>query len=120
MSDYLLTRKESRRRSRRPTPRLHLFRPILGEVLDFSRLGLGIRSSSPLKVGQSYSLLVRRGVRMKRMTGRVAWCTLTKTELIAPGTTLPVFRAGIEIDHLEPSACRFLDSEVPAARSARH
>ena len=120
MSDFLLTRQEARRRSRRPTPSLRLLRPVLGEVVDFSRLGLGISSSSPLKVGQFYSLLVRRGVRMKRMTGRVAWCTLTKTELIATGTTLPVFRAGIEIGHLEPSAWRFLDSEVPAAGTVRH
>lgn len=120
MSDFRRTEKESRRRSRRPTPSLHLFRPVLGEVVDFSRMGLGIRSSTPLKVGQSYSLLVRRGVKMKWVKGRVAWCTLTKTELIAAGTALPVFRAGIEIDYLEPSAWRFLDSEVTATKSVRH
>ena len=48
-------------------------RPVLGES-GFSRLGLGIRSSSALNVGESYSLLVRRGVRVKKTTG-VAWCS---------------------------------------------
>lgn len=118
MSNSLLTGKDARRRARRPTPGLRLFRPIVGEVVDVSPLGVGIKSSSSLKVGQSYSLLVMRGMRMKRVTGRVAWCTLTKTELIASATTLPVFRAGIVFDHLEPSVWRFLDSGVPAARSA--
>ena len=120
MNGFLLTGEEARHRSRRRTSNLRLLRPVLGEVVDFSRLGLGIRSSTALNVGQSYSLLVRRGVRVKKMTGRVAWCSLTKSELIATGTTLPVFRAGIEIGYLEPSAWRFLDSEVPPARSVRH
>jgi hypothetical protein len=120
MSRFLLTEEEARHRSRRRTPNLRLVRPVLGEVVDVSPLGLGIKSSSPLNVRQSYSLLVRRGVRIKRMTGRVAWCTLTKTELIGTGTTLPVFRAGIEIEHLEPSVWRFLDSEVRATSSVRH
>lgn len=87
--------------------------------MDVSPLGLGIKSSDPLKVGRSYSLLVRRGVRIKKVTGRVAWCTLTKTELVDTGTTLPVFRSGIEIDHLEPSAWRFLGADIPVARSVR-
>lgn len=120
MSDSPPTKQEARRRSRRPTPSLRLLRPVLGDVVDFSRLGLGIRSSSPLKVGQSISLLVRRGVRVKRVTGRVAWCTLTKTQRITPGTTLPVFTAGIEIDHLEPAAWRFLESGAPATGTVRH
>jgi hypothetical protein len=81
---------------------------------------MGIRSSNPLEVGRSYSLLVRRGLRVKRMNGRVAWCTLTKTDLIATGTSLPVFRAGIEIEHLEPSAWRFLGADVLSPRAARH
>ena len=120
MSDFLLTGEDARHRSRWRTPNLRLVRPVLGEVVDVSPLGLGIKSSSSLNVGQSYSLLVRRGVRMKRVSGRVAWCTLTKTKLVATGTTLPVFRVGIEIDHLEPSAWKFLDSDVPATRSVRH
>lgn len=57
---------------------------------------------------------------MKRVTGRVAWCTLTKTELIATGTSLPVFRAGIEIDHLKPSAWRLLNSDNQATRSLQN
>lgn len=120
MSNYLLTRQESRRRSRRPSPRLRLLRPVQGEVVDVSPLGLGITSSSPLKVGHFYSILVRRGMRVKKLAGRVAWCTLTKTELIAARTALPVFRAGIEIDHLQPSAWRFLNKELPAATPTRH
>ena len=120
MSDHLLTGREARHRARVRTADLQLIRPVLGSVVDISPLGMGIRSSNPLEVGRFYSLLVRRGLRVKRMNGRVAWCALTKTDLIATGTSLPVYRAGIEIEHLEPSAWRFLGAEVRSSRAVRH
>ena len=91
----------------------------MGEIVDFSPLGLGIESSSPLRVGQAYSFVLRRGMKMKRVAGHVAWCRLTKTELITSSTTTTVYRSGIEIDHLEPSAWRFLDSDMSATGRAR-
>jgi hypothetical protein len=112
MVDYLLTGQEARRRSRTRRSDLRLIRPVAGEVLDFSPLGLGIESADALRVGESYSLLLRRGMRRKRVTGRVAWCKLTKTELVGARTAQPFYRSGIEIDHLEPSAWRFLSSAV--------
>lgn len=114
MVDYLLTGQEARRRSRARRSDLRLIRPVAGEVVDFSPLGLGIKSADALRVGESYSLLLRRGLRVKRVTGHVAWCRLTKTELIGASTAQPVYRSGIEIDHLEPSAWRFLTAEVAA------
>ena len=112
MVDYLLTGQEARRRLRARRSDLRLIRPVAGEVVDVSPLGLGIKSADALRVGESYSLLLRRGMKRKRVTGRVAWCRLTKTELIGARTAQPVYRSGIEIDHLEPSAWRFLSSAV--------
>lgn len=118
MVDYLLTGQEARRRSRARRSDLRLIRPVAGEVVDFSPLGLGIMSADALRVGEFYSLLLRRGVRMKRVTGHVAWCKLTRAELIGASSSQPVYRSGIEIDHLEPSAWKFLSSEVSDSRLA--
>ena len=120
MAHYLLTGEEARRRSRARRSDLRLIRPVLGEIVDISPLGLGLESSSPLRVGQSYSFLVRRGVKMKRVTGHVAWSRLTKTELLTTTTTKMVYRSGIEIDLLQPSTWRFLDPDINATRRARY
>lgn len=119
MADDLPTGEGARRRSRTQSSDIRLIRPITGKVVDFSPLGLGIRSSNPLSVGQSYSFLLRRGMKVKRVIGHVAWCRLTKTDSNTSSTTSLAYRTGVEIDHLEPSAWRFLSSETRPTGRAR-
>lgn len=119
MADHLLTGEGARRRSRTRSSGIRLLRPISGQVVDFSPLGLGIRSSNPLSVGQSYSFLLRRGMKVKRVIGHVAWCRLTKTDSTTSSTTPLAYRSGLEIEHLEPSAWRFLSSETRTTGRAR-
>jgi hypothetical protein len=67
-------------------------------VLDLSAEGMAVRTNTPLAPGRSYSLKLEHGEEGLRLSGTVAWCRLQGTEPDDTGESVPVYRAGIELD----------------------
>ncbi len=65
------------------------------DIVDVSVNGVGIETHTYLGVGRDYSLRVTREEGDLRLTGRVVWCTLVRTERNGAGDIFPVYRAGI-------------------------
>ena len=106
---------EKRRRLRTGAGDLQMLRPVRGKVVDVSGLGLGIESGDGLEVRQEYNFLLRHGLQLKKLRGRVKWCSLGPSSHSDPNAPPLVFRAGIAIEDLRPRVWTFLSSSLHAS-----
>ena len=92
--------KDRRQKRRHPVEDLRgsLLFSYRCRVLDLSADGLSVHTNTPLAPGRSYSLKLEHGERGLRLAGTVAWCRLQGTEPDESGESVPVYRAGIELD----------------------
>ena len=95
---------------------LQMLRPVRGKVVDVSGLGIGVESGEALKVRQEYIFLLRHGLRVKRLSGQVKWCSLTRSSHFDSNADPLVFRAGIAIEVLGPKVWAFLSSSLQASQ----
>lgn len=95
---------------------LRVVRPFRGEIVDVSGLGLGVETSQGVKVRQEYKILIRRGLRLKRLQGRVKWCSMGRSATSEADSQPLVFRVGIALEDLRPEDWSFLSSSLRVAR----
>lgn len=80
------------------------------DIVDVSVNGVGMETRTYLGVGRDYTLRVTREDGVLRLSGRVVWCTLVRTEKNPAGDVFPVYRAGIRFrDILSDSGRQWLD-----------
>lgn len=112
-------RAEDRRRTPLPDRRIERRFPIAntgirnhvvnGSVLDLSRDGLAIESTTALRPGQRYTFTLTIGEHLETLRARVLWCRLQTTERLPNGDVRPLYRAGIE--RVRPTATGCADRE---------
>ncbi len=92
--------KDRRQKRRHPVEDLQgsLLFSYRCRVIDLSADGLAVRTNTPLAPGRSYSLKLEHGEGGLRLAGTVAWCRLQGTEPDESGESVPVYRAGIELE----------------------
>lgn len=64
-------------------------------VINMSLDGMAVESSKRLNVGRAYSLKLRHGNKLIKLTGKVVWCILTRSDRKAEGSVVPVYKAGL-------------------------
>lgn len=69
---------------------------VTGRVLDLSRAGMAIECHDALGPGRLYTFRLAIGEHTETLTARLLWCRLCRTERLANGDVLPIYRAGIE------------------------
>ena len=72
-------------------------RPITGEVLNTSHLGMAIQTHDSLTIGWSYAFRMRNGSEVIRIPGKIQWCRLVQLLRVGENEFLPVFRMGIHL-----------------------
>ncbi len=110
-----MNQDDKRRRMRTGATDLRMLRPVRGRVVDFSGLGIGVESGKRLGVRQDYNFLLRHGLQVRKLRGRVKWCALTQTTQMDPHPSQLVYRAGIAFDELSPQVWNFLSSSTQAS-----
>lgn len=92
------------------------------QVTNLGLDGLGIETRTPLEVGRTYVLSLVRPDRQLRVEGRVAWCSLVRTERESD-EVLPIYRAGVRfVETLTDKAnevATFLDDNAVAGTEKR-
>ncbi len=69
--------------------------PIGATVVDVSDCGMGIESSSQLRVGASYVFRVQMGSKSFGMPGKVEWCRFAGTRGTTGVEPMTGYRAGV-------------------------
>ena len=85
-------RAHPRLRTRQTTIRNAL---LVGRVVDLSVGGLGLETTTGVRIGSRHSFTVAVGERPFRVEGEVRWCRLTQTIGRGEGEVAPIYRAGI-------------------------
>lgn len=67
-------------------------------ILNLSISGMAVESTSPLRIGRTYTTKLRRGEHSLALQGRVMWCRLRSTRKAGSGEVVPVYTAGIEFE----------------------
>ena len=79
-------------------------------VSNISLNGLGVQTSTQLHVGREYSFRLGEGKDQFLVSGKVAWCHLSRTEKRPGGDIVPVYKAGIGFSEvLNEKATRLLE-----------
>lgn len=93
--------------------------PMDARVVDLSSGGLGVETDRWLQVGRRYtvSLPTREDGKTLRVPGRVAWCTLARTERNSAGEVAPIYKAGIQFHEPDPATVEAIESLL--SRAAR-
>ena len=88
---------ESRRHLRESPLDLVLKNPIRGHIVDISRSGIGLESSSPLVPLTQQKFTIGLGAGRASVLGEIRWCKLAGTRTIDKGESEPVYRAGVAL-----------------------
>lgn len=68
------------------------------EVKNLSVGGMALEARRRLDVGRTYMFTIRKQDDLLRISGRVAWCVLTRTERVSETEVTPVYHAGIHFE----------------------
>ena len=71
--------------------------PVPGEVVDTSEGGLGMRTRTPLHVGEQNFFYLQKGRVRVKYRGEVRWCHFESSEKLDSGDVVPVYRSGIAL-----------------------
>lgn len=74
----------------------HILYPIDAHILNISLNGMAIESTRKLNVNKEFTLNIRNGRTLDRLTGNVVWCTLSRTARSKTNETVPIYKAGLK------------------------
>ena len=114
--ESVLGREDRRHRVRTRSTGLRILRPFRGEIVNVSGLGLGVETSRGLKVRQEYKIVIRHGLRIKRLNGQVKWCSMGRSAGSQSASESLVFKVGIALEDLRPKDWSFLSSSLQVSR----
>ena len=68
---------------------------LVGRVMNLSLGGLGLESTTGLRIGSQHSFRVSVGSKPFKVDGEVRWCRLTQTVSKGRGDVVAIYRAGL-------------------------
>ena len=86
---------DERHHQRDPAIGFNLKNPVAGRIIDVSQRGLGIESSRPLNLGESYPFSFSVGSLQTKVHGEIRWCKLVGTRALETGDPAPIYRLGV-------------------------
>lgn len=96
-SDWISGDIELRRYPRAIVEGAETSNPVPGEVVDTSEGGLGMRTHTPLHVGERNCFYLQKGSFRVMYRGEVRWCHFESSKRLDSGDVVPVYRSGIAL-----------------------